>query len=563
MVDPSDPLVDRVLDGRYHVLRVIGQGAMGTVYVARQLSTGIDRALKVVRAEHQDDPGRIRRFEREAEVIKRLRDPNTVQLVDQGRTAEGRLYLVSQLLEGETLGARLRRGPLTVHQTLEVMAAVGNALREAHALGIVHRDLKPENIFVAALGHREVIKVLDFGVARLAGASSTTGGVIGTAAYMAPEQALAQSVDGRADLYSVGVVAYECLAGQRPFTERNPAVVLHQHAFIDPPPLGPRVPHVPAPVAQLVMVLLRKAPDERLADAASLCAAVRSLTHDPHTSVVSTLDLGTTATLDAVAPHRPEPPGPSAPPLRWPGGSMASASTVDPSMGPGSGSVRSPEEVSAQPSVSDADGISDIAADSASAVDSAAVDSVSGPAVVSVDGPEVEPPVSPATTLPGSVEPRRRWMAGVLSVVVALALVAAWWGGADDRDGAPPADAGVTPRSAAVDAAIDAATGAPVGPDGGMAAFSDAANDAGSADTALDAAVSPSDAGLPVDAALRPKRPARSRRRPRTRPVVVPRDASPPTVVDMARPAPAPPVPDAAPPAKPSPTAGFVLDLGL
>lgn len=305
MADPSAPLESRVLDGRYRIIRVLGQGAMGTVYVARQLSTGIDRALKLVRAEHRDNPGRQRRFEREAEIIARLRDPNTVQLIDKGHTAEGQLYLVSELLDGETLGARLARGPLTVDATLAVMAAVSNALREAHGLGVVHRDIKPENIFLATLGHREIVKVLDFGVARLAGASTTTGNVIGTAAYMAPEQALARRVDGRADLYSLGVVAYECLAGQRPFAADNPAVLLHAHAFSDPPPLGPRAPHAPKAVVDLVMRLLEKAPDARLPDAAGLGAAVAALQRDREAAVVGALD--PTATLDAPPDRAPAP----------------------------------------------------------------------------------------------------------------------------------------------------------------------------------------------------------------------------------------------------------------
>ncbi len=302
MPEPADPLIDRVFDGRYRVVRVLGQGAMGTVYVALQLSTDLDRALKVVRAEYVDTPKRIARSAREAEIVKRLRDPHTVQLLDQGRLDDGRPYLVSELLEGETLGARLRRGPLSVDETLAVMAAVCNSLGEAHARGIVHRDLKPENIFVAALGHREVIKVLDFGVARFAEASTTTGNVVGTAAYMAPEQALAQPVDGRADLYALGVVAFECLSGQRPFRADRAAVMLHLHAFTDPPPLAPLAPDAPPALVEVVMRLLRKAPDERYPDAATLGAAVDALRRAPRVAAMAPIEVDATTTMDPAAP---------------------------------------------------------------------------------------------------------------------------------------------------------------------------------------------------------------------------------------------------------------------
>lgn len=278
-MSPRDPLIGSVLDGRFSIERRLGAGGMGTVYVGRQLSTGLDRAIKVVRWEHMHSPRRIRRFAREAEIIKQLRDPHTVQLIDQGQTDDGRLYLVYELLHGETLGARLKRGRLGVDETLDLMAAVCHSLAEAHARGIVHRDLKPENIFIATLGHREVVKVLDFGIARWVGSTSTTGHVVGTAAYMAPEQALAQSVDGRADLYSLGVVAYECLCQQRPFEAPSVAVMLHEQAFTPPPPLMERAPDLSPAMAGLVMTLLRKSPDERLADAVALGAAVARLRH--------------------------------------------------------------------------------------------------------------------------------------------------------------------------------------------------------------------------------------------------------------------------------------------
>lgn len=278
MAAGRDSLIGSVLDERYALERVLGEGAMGSVYVARQRSTGLTRAIKVVRVERKGDARQVERFEREAELIKQLRDPHTVQLIDQGRMPDGRLYLVYELLEGETLGARIAQGPLSVDDTLDVMTSVCHSLAEAHGRGIVHRDLKPENLFISVLGHREVLKVLDFGVAHWVGSTTTTAGtVIGTAAYMAPEQALGERVDRRADLYALGVVAYECLCGQRPFEAESARAMLACQVSKPPPPLDARAPWVPPGVVELVMGLLAKDREARLPDARALSRAIEAL----------------------------------------------------------------------------------------------------------------------------------------------------------------------------------------------------------------------------------------------------------------------------------------------
>ncbi len=186
----GDPFVGRVLDGRYRVDSVLGRGGMGVVYLGRQVNVDRPVAIKVLSRDAAQREDIVRRFEREARIISRLRHPNTLKLIDFGHTPEGVLYIVNPLLEGRPLDVVLQQDrALTVERTLRMMRQVCDALAEAHALGIVHRDLKPGNVFSEIVGDQEVFKVLDFGIAKLSEETTGhtgTGSAVGTPATCRP-----------------------------------------------------------------------------------------------------------------------------------------------------------------------------------------------------------------------------------------------------------------------------------------------------------------------------------------------------------------------------------------
>jgi serine/threonine protein kinase len=213
--------------GRYKILAPLGEGGMGEVYHGHDPRLAREVAIKVVRGDFARDPERLKRFEQEARAAGALNHPNVCTIYDVG-THEGAPFVVMELLEGESLRAKLEAGPLPLRKALEYAAQAAHGLAAAHAKGIVHRDLKPENLFVTSDGR---VKVLDFGLAKLvrpempasAGdatvsvALSESGAIVGTAGYMAPEQLRGQPVDARTDLFALGAVAHELVSGQRAF----------------------------------------------------------------------------------------------------------------------------------------------------------------------------------------------------------------------------------------------------------------------------------------------------------------------------------------------------------
>ncbi len=299
--DPEhDALIGTTVDGRFTLLARIGSGGMGTVYRARQLSVDRDVAVKFIHEAGASNADHIRRFEKEARIIARLEDPHTLKLIDFG-VERGRRFLVTEYLQGETLGDRLARvGRLDAEAVRALLRPICDALAEAHEQGVIHRDLKPHNLFLQRVGGREVVRVLDFGIARWQGSdlATTTGPMAGSPAYMSPEQARGEEVDGRADLYALGVVAYECLAGRRPFEARTPALMLIKQlqdrpkAFdeLDPPVV------VPQAMEALVLHLLEKAPEDRPASARILARRLDAWVAEP-------------APTEVEAPRRPR---------RWP-----------------------------------------------------------------------------------------------------------------------------------------------------------------------------------------------------------------------------------------------------
>ena len=283
-----DPILGTTLDGRYYVHSKLGEGGMGVVYRAQQVAIGRDVAIKLLSREASSEQRLVKRFETEAKIISQLRHPNTLKLIDFGRAPDGRLYIVTEFLEGTTLDARMTRRPLGVGELVSILLQVCDSLSEAHAQGIVHRDLKPANIFLEQVDDQVVVKVLDFGIAKLAqGASHTaTGSIFGTPCYMSPEQAQGLPVDGRTDIYSVGVIAYECVAGGPPFFGDNAMAILLQHVNKQPPPVHQVCPETAAPIdlQRLVLRMLCKDPDGRPTDIRALQRELRGLGDDDSAS---------------------------------------------------------------------------------------------------------------------------------------------------------------------------------------------------------------------------------------------------------------------------------------
>jgi eukaryotic-like serine/threonine-protein kinase len=270
----ADPLAGRLLDGRYAVTARIAHGGMATVYLA--LDTRLDRqvALKVMHAELARDEEFVRRFIGEAKSVARLSHQNVVAVFDQGSDGPF-LYLAMEYVPGRTLKDVLReRGRFSPAAALDIMAGVLDGLAAAHASGIVHRDVKPENVLLTADGR---LKVADFGLARAQAAAGQTraGLLIGTVAYLPPEQVTGDSTGPRSDVYSCGVMLFELLTGRQPFTGDSPIAIAYQHVNQDVPAPSALVPGIPAAVDQLVLAATSRDPALRPADAGEFARAVR------------------------------------------------------------------------------------------------------------------------------------------------------------------------------------------------------------------------------------------------------------------------------------------------
>jgi len=264
--DDEDPLVGQLLDGSYEVLRMIGEGGMGRVYEARHTRLHTKRfAIKVLHHELARQPEVVTRFQREAEAASVLTHPNVVGVYDVNTSADGRPYIVAELLQGEELGRYLDRvGRLPYVEAVHIVRQVCHALGAAHQNGIVHRDVKPENIFLA--GASGTVKVLDFGISKVAEFSdglTKTGTVMGTPDYMAPEQARGDRVDARADIYAVGAILYRALTGQKPFEGLDAMAILTAVLTQEPPRPTLLEPLVPLALEHIVQQTMSKSPRDR------------------------------------------------------------------------------------------------------------------------------------------------------------------------------------------------------------------------------------------------------------------------------------------------------------
>jgi serine/threonine-protein kinase len=248
--DPSrDALVGTTVDGRYEVHEPLGEGGMGTVYKVRHVTLNRAFAMKVLRHDLAMDAALAQRFVQEAKATAAIKNPGVVAISDFGVFGDGVPYFVMELLAGETLATRMRgRGPLPPRDAMAVARKIADALQASHDAGVIHRDLKPENVFLVGKmtgkSPEEEVRIVDFGAAKVVGGSKLTrpGVVFGTPYYMSPEQASGQVVDGRADVYSLGVLLYEMITGAVPFEADTYMGVLTKHMFVSPAKPSERVP---------------------------------------------------------------------------------------------------------------------------------------------------------------------------------------------------------------------------------------------------------------------------------------------------------------------------------
>jgi len=277
--DPTTSMyLGQVVADRYRVTELLGEGGMGAVFKAEHVRMGKALALKLLRGNFARDAAAVERFKTEARIVSRLSHPHTIAVFDFGEL-RGSLgfYLAMEYVPGRNLAAVLRQGRVEEPRAVAIAEQLLGSLAEAHEAGIVHRDVKPANVMLSATESGDFVKVLDFGIAKLrdTGSSDTTQGVIiGTPNYLSPEQARGESIDARADLYSVGSLLYELVAGRPPFVNKNPVAVMQAHLNQLPPPLRVVAPWVSEELAVAVHRALQKRPEERFPSASEMRRAL-------------------------------------------------------------------------------------------------------------------------------------------------------------------------------------------------------------------------------------------------------------------------------------------------
>jgi beta-lactam-binding protein with PASTA domain/tRNA A-37 threonylcarbamoyl transferase component Bud32 len=299
-------LVGQVFSNRYEIEREIARGGMAEVYLARDQSLNRPVALKALFPEFAREPSFVERFRREAQAAANLNHPNIVAIYDWGQES-GTYFIVMEYVEGRSLRELIHsEGSLEPGQAADIAAEIASALAFAHRSGVVHRDVKPGNVLLTESG---TVKVTDFGIAR-AGTSdglTQTGSVMGTATYFSPEQAQGLAVDGRSDVYSVGIVLYEMVCGVPPFVAESPVSVAYKHVREEPIPPSQRNPQVPPALEQIIMSALAKDPEHRYQSADDLRADIlrfrrgRPLVAAPITAIVTDLPTGAVAATGTYA----------------------------------------------------------------------------------------------------------------------------------------------------------------------------------------------------------------------------------------------------------------------
>lgn len=307
---------------------------MGKVYKARQLSLDKDVVIKILHDHFRDDPQLVQRFQREARAASRLNHPNSIQVIDFGQDDNGVLFMAIEFLNGRDLFGILKEdGPLSAERLAKMMIQVCSALAEAHAQNVIHRDLKPENIMIVDHRGTEHVKVLDFGIAKIQDPDETPGQaltqagmVCGTPEYMSPEQARGLKLDHRSDLYALGVVCYQLVTGELPFTADSPIGIVTKHILEEPEPPAARFPNlnIPPALEQLIMKSMAKDADARFATATEMGTAFEDMLKEPQSAPVPVAPtpapvggtmVGMAApTTSAASPGAPAPPAQAAHP---------------------------------------------------------------------------------------------------------------------------------------------------------------------------------------------------------------------------------------------------------
>jgi serine/threonine-protein kinase len=275
--------------GGYVIEGKIGQGGMGVVYGAHQPRIGKRVAIKVLSPQYSANPSTVRRFEQEARLVNKIKHPNIVDVFQFGELPDGRSYFVMEWLEGEPLSARIERGPIPAREAIALLDLICDALEAAHEQGVVHRDLKSDNVFIVKAGRQRSVKLLDFGLAKLAGKQDVasvnrtrSGVIVGTPAYMAPEQARGKAIDARTDIYALGVLAYKMLTGAMPFKADNAMDLIVLHLNAPPPAPNKLARDTPPDLSRLIVRMMAKDPTQRpsLTEIRKLFSGIRGTTQE-------------------------------------------------------------------------------------------------------------------------------------------------------------------------------------------------------------------------------------------------------------------------------------------
>ena len=279
----SDPNIGRVIDGRYVLRELIGTGSLAAVYRAEQMGVSRKLAIKLLDVEATREPKVAQRFRREGAVLVSLRSPHTITTYDFGAEPDGSLYIAMELSPGRSLAQLFRaEGALDWRRVLHILAGLCDSLAEAHAMGVIHRDLRPENILVETRPTaRDFVKVTDFGLAKMIDESNSpsptpVGQQIGTIHYASPEQLLSRPLDGRADLYALGILGYLLVTGQHPFAKaRSFGDLVSAQIQTVPPRASTLKPDLPPDVDEILARCLEKDPARRYPDATALAATIK------------------------------------------------------------------------------------------------------------------------------------------------------------------------------------------------------------------------------------------------------------------------------------------------